>query len=640
MPRNYLIPILIFGTSTPAAAQADPTAVQDAVRRIAISVRLAAEEYALGVVNGKVQAAAEVEEARLFLGEAKKGALGLDAAHWTGPRLDSLIGLVDRVAPPDSLTAGAERLVGQLTRQFGVTLEEAPLEPPTLARGELIYQARCASCHGERGAGDGPAGIGLDPKPAALTNAAVLAGSSPVDFYRRITVGVAGTGMASFESTLSSNDRWAVALYSSMLRLPTPSGRVPTSLAAFRATAALSDAALLDSLGAGATLAQVAAVRAATGGSIDFGAVFREVRRRADSASQLARAGRAEEARSVAISAYMAFEQLERTLRIRDPKLVTRLEATFAEMRDGTGQPGRVAGAREELARALDRAEGVLGKASTRVSLFVQSALILLREGVEAILVVGALIAFLAKLGANDRRREIHWGVLAAIGLSVLTAVLLETVFRLSPAHQEALEGATMIVATAMLFGVSYWLVSKMEVAKWNQFVRSRLSAALSGRSMLALSSVAFLAVYREGFETVLFYKALAVSAGGAGVAGPIALGIVAASLTLAALYLAINRFGVRLPLRPFFAITSGFLYLMAVVFAGKAVAELQEGGAVGSTAVAWMGRLPSLGVYPTVETMVAQALLVVLGAVGLVWVFVIEPRRAGPAVPVGGNPA
>ncbi len=156
--------------------------------------------------------------------------------------------------------------------------------------------------------------------------------------------------------------------------------------------------------------------------------------------------------------------------------------------------------------------------------------------------------------------------------LSLLTAAALETVFALTPRHQEGLEGAVMLVASATLFYVSYWLLSKMEVAKWNRFVRSRMEQALTRGSALALASVAFLAVYREGFETVLFYKALAVS-GGASAAGtwlPILIGILAGSVVLAGVYLAINRFGVRLPLKPFFGVTGALLYYMAVVFAGE----------------------------------------------------------------------
>ena len=632
MFANYLRIILIYLIWLPAALVAQQSAtVAAAVRRVGTTARLAVDEYRLGVSGGRVVLAAEVEEAGLFLGEARRSAATLPEPHASATKsaVDRLLGMIARTADPDSVGSLVEATVTALSRQLGVVIDETLAEPPALARGETIYRASCSSCHGDRGFGDGPVGQALVPRPASLADSTALRGASPLDFYRRVTIGVAGTAMPSFEATLSLADRWAVALYASTLRLPAPAGSVPSGLADFAVTSGLSDAALLDSLGT-SDRGRVAAVRASLGGrGADYRPIFATVRRRLDSAAAFAKAGQADQARSLALDAYMSFEAVERSLRIKDAALVSRLEAAFAEMRDRTREPNRLAAAREELARALDKAEARVGEASSPVALFAQSALILLREGLEAILVVGALIAVLVKLGAGNRRREIHAGVAAAVGLSLVTAVLIETVFRLEPAHQEMLEGATMVVAVVMLFWVSYWLVAKMEVAKWNQFVKTRLSDALSRRSMFALASVAFLAVYREGFETVLFYKALAVSSGGgSAVTGPIAAGIGVAGLGLALVYLAINRFGVRLPLRPFFAVTSGLLYLMAVIFAGKAVAELQESGAVSSTAVEWLGRLPSLGIYPTIESIVAQAALVVLAAVALGWVFLIEPRR------------
>ena len=164
-----------------------------------------------------------------------------------------------------------------------------------------------------------------------------------------------------------------------------------------------------------------------------------------------------------------------------------------------------------------------------------------------------------------------------------------------------------MVVATAVLFYVSYWLLSKMEVVKWNHFVKSKVHDAVTSGSSLALASAAFLAVYREGFETVLFYKALIISAGGATGPAPIAGGILLGAVLLVGVYLGINRFGVRLPLKPFFAVTSGFLYYMAFVFAGSGIAELQEGGFVPMTPIHGAPRLPAVGIYPTAETLGAQ---------------------------------
>jgi len=167
-----------------------------------------------------------------------------------------------------------------------------------------------------------------------------------------------------------------------------------------------------------------------------------------------------------------------------------------------------------------------------------------------------------------------------------------------------------------------------MEVVRWNQFVRGKVQQALAGGSILALPTVAFLAVYREGFETVLFYKALFVSSGPVEAAIPVVLGMLAASVLLVGVYLAISRYGVRIPLKPFFGITGVFLYYMAFVFAGKGVLELQGAGILGVTYVPWAPVIPALGVYGTAEGLMVQGVLVLLFAGGIVWTFMIEPRR------------
>jgi len=449
-----------------------------------------------------------------------------------------------------------------------------------------------------------------------------------------VTIGVAGTAMPSFEARYSVDDRWAVALYASLLRLPPARGDAPIRLADFPVTARLSDAAIAESLGTDASPDRIAAVRTQAGvaGARDYRRVFATVRARIDSALALAEQGRTDLARSRALDAYLAFEAVERELRVKEPALVTSLEQAFADLRAAAVTGQDLAPVRTALSRSLERAERAVGTSLSPVSLFGQSVVILVREGLEAILVVGALMAFLGKLGAGHRRRDLQLGVLGALGASLVTAVLIETVFRLSPQHQEALEAMTMVVATVMLFWVSYWLLSKIEVARWNRFVKSRLSEALGHGSRFALGSVAFLAVYREGFETVLFYKALLVSGGEGPVGLPVALGIVVGLVVLTAVYLAINRFGVRLPLRPFFAVTSALLYLMAFNFAGTAIAELQEGGFLPLTPVDWLPRVPVLGLYPTMESTLVQGILLALAGLALVWTFVVTPRRASRA--------
>jgi high-affinity iron transporter len=606
------------------------------IRRVAATATLAAQEYRIGVKDGRIVAVAEVEEARLFLEEARRSAAGLPPDPESNPvaALDALLALVQRLGPPDTLDAGVRALAASLSERYGVTLDEIPARAPDLARGAQVYRTQCASCHGDLGRGDGPLAAGLDPAPSNLADWPALRDQSPLDFYRRVSIGVVATAMPAFEDRLPPADRWAVALYATTLRLPPAAGEAPPGLRGFSATGKMSDAELLDSLGApsdgsGGGLSGLAAVRFHQAESSAAGEVLARVRAEVDSAYALARTGDPG-AGTWALNAYMSFEQVERELRNKDAGLAARLEGEFAALRAAAtrGAGPELAAVRTRLIEGLDRAGTVLGEGLSPVNLFIQSFVIMLREGLEAILIVGALTAFLAKMGAADRRRHVNAGVLAAIGASLVTALALETVFHLSPARQEALEGLTMVVAAAVLFYVSYWLLSKMEVVKWSHFVKSKVQDAVTSGSALALASAAFLAVYREGFETVLFYKALFISAGPAAGLAPIGGGMLLGGLLLLGVYVAINRFGVRLPLKPFFAVTSAFLYYMAFVFAGTGITELQAGGFVSLTPVPWAPRIPALGIHPTAESLAAQSLLVVLALVALIWTFAIGPRR------------
>jgi high-affinity iron transporter len=607
------------------------------VQRIATTVQLAAQEYRIGVSGGRVISPAEVEEAHLFLAEARRTAERLppESSASTIGAIDQLIAALGRTADPDSVAVAARAVTNALAERYRVDVDQVPGAAPSLVRGAQVYQQNCASCHGLTGSGDGPAGLGLTPPPSALRDGVRLVGISPLDFYRRITVGVSGTAMPAFETRLSSADRWAAAAYSTLLRYPAPSGDVPAGLRSFSATARMSDVQIAAVLGSPVDLAapEIAAVRSFQGGeaSAQAEAVLAEVNRRLDSVLTLAAARQSEAASAEAFEAYLTFEQVESGLRALDPSLAAQLEAGFATLRGRAGggaAPAELDALRAELATGLVRAERILGTPMTPTDLFVQSFVILLREGLEAILLIGALIAFLMKTGNARRKRDIHIGVGAAVVMSLLTAVAFETIFRFSPASQEVLEGATMLVATAVLFYVSYWLLSKMEVAKWNRFVKGKVQDALVSGSMFALPTVAFLAVYREGVETVLFYKALLVAGPASGAVWPVILGILAASVVLAVVYVLINRFGVKLPLKPFFGVTSAFLYYMAFVFLGKGIAELQGGGVVPITVVTWAPQIERLGIYRTVESLSAQGILLLLFVGALVWTFYLEPRR------------
>jgi high-affinity iron transporter len=360
--------------------------------------------------------------------------------------------------------------------------------------------------------------------------------------------------------------------------------------------------------------------------------MFSTVRRQVDSAVALG-------SDQLAFDAYLTFEQLETEIRARDAGMARELEDAFAALRARArgGADARELGAiRARIRSGLERAERLVEDRSSAANAFMQSFVLLVREGFEAILIVAALMTFLAKAGATERRRHVAQGAWAAVAASVVTGVAIAVLFRITPGQREALEGVTMLLAAAVLFYVSYWLLSKVEVERWNAFVRNRMEEAVSTGSGFALSSVAFFAVYREGFETILFYQALLASAGSGTTA--VLGGILVGGVALVLLYFGISRFGLKVPLKPFFAMTSAMLYYMAFVFAGQGIAALQVAELVPTTVIQWAPRIPFLGIYPTLQSLSLQALLVVLLLVAVAWTqrnrFVASEERRRPSFP------
>ncbi|HKY97968.1 MAG TPA: FTR1 family protein, partial [Gemmatimonadaceae bacterium] len=318
------------------------------------------------------------------------------------------------------------------------------------------------------------------------------------------------------------------------------------------------------------------------------------------------------EAGDRAFDAYIAFEPLETPARARQPGLVASMERHFADFKGALrGKDLNVAQrARDAIALDLPRIVELTKPTGSGWAAFFQSFLIILREGFEAILVIGAVVAFLIKTGNRDRLKSIWTGIALGLAASALMVIVLKTVFAHLPTSREVVEGITMLVAVVVLFSVSYWLISKVEAAKWQKFIREKVSTALDHGGGKALATVAFLAVFREGAETAMFYQAL-FSEGN--VAVPLSLGILAGFAALAVIFTLFYRFGVRIPMRPFFTVTSVLLYYMAFVFIGKGIRELQEGNVVPITVMKGMPSMPSLGVFPSMETLAAQGILLVL---------------------------
>jgi high-affinity iron transporter len=264
---------------------------------------------------------------------------------------------------------------------------------------------------------------------------------------------------------------------------------------------------------------------------------------------------------------------------------------------------------------------------------------IIFREGLEAVLLISVLLGYLEKAKATQYRRPILLGMAGAAVASVLTFVLLRTLLTALPLGREVLEAVTALVAVAVLFYVSFWLVARLEQKRWLEFLRARVWTAVSVGSTTALVLVGFTAVYREGFETALFYQALLSF--GPGLGRWVALGLGLGIVVLAVAAWMILRLGRRLPIKAFLGTAVVLLMITSVAFLGNAIRSLQEADVLPLTRWANWPRTPifvaqSTGYWPSRETLLAQGLLSAVYLAGALYVFVIRPRRhrARPPAP------
>lgn len=780
-----------------------PGNAEEDVRRLLTLLAAVGEEYREGVHDGTVVRPIEFEEAKTFLEDAQQRfqrlATDLPNGEPSGPLFAEIAAAIDGKAPAESVAEQLTTLRQRVVALTGISEQVYPPAPPAAARGKLLFDQYCVTCHGERGDGKGPSAAALSPAPANFTDAQFMHSETPYDFYHVISLGKSNTAMPAWDGVLSVQDRWDLVSYlwtlpldaagvaegqgvylahcaschgssgdgrgvfAEVLVKPAPDLTQPQTLArqadaelfaattggiagtpmpsfartlpdderwkavafvrllslggpvppsantpngggsdakrfagllrllahtyeqvwtrndltnaieygaavavAENATAgaeaiaqdmqarAPAEAAKVRELTAAIALqvrqhAPVATVAAAVDdltalvesdsavntapgpGASPPSAVdtaLAESRRLLDAA--VAAYGRAEPgAVGLAADAYLEFEPLEQRLGATAPGLKARVEERFLTLRSLLRSAGNGAEV-QAVATAIDddftAVHAALQPQTTPYALFIESATIILREGFEIVLVIGALIAYVVKTGNPAMRRSVYGGTVLGVAASLVTAFIMGELLRLHPSSSDMLEGFTMLLAAVVLFWVSYWLISKAEADKWQQYIRGKVQSALSGGRGVALAGAAFLAVYREGFETVLFYQALYASAPAASMT--VTAGFIAGSVALLVVYALFRWFEVQIPIRQFFFVTGLLLYVMATIFAGQGVHELQEAGLIAMTPVAWIPAIPLLGIYPSVQSLAVQAVFIGL----LLYATVVTLRRARQA--------
>jgi high-affinity iron transporter len=372
--------------------------------------------------------------------------------------------------------------------------------------------------------------------------------------------------------------------------------------------------------------------KAAVRGDID------QIRIKLDETLKLYKQGEIQEALTTSRSAYLdSYEKVEIPLRPIDPDFTLDMEIKFAQLRNllqSNAEYNQVLKKTSEIKSGLDESERLVsgtGVIAPTIA-FSSSFSLIFREGLESALIIGAILTYL-EASRNERfKKYVYYGILIAAAATALTWFIAQYVIELSGASRELIEAIAGISAVAVLFWVSFWVLNKIETKKWIEFVKAKVWKATTTGSVMVFVMLSFFTVYREGFETVLFYQAIFSFA--KYMEWYVIAGMISGLAVIIGVAVVVRKIGKKLPLRVLFGLTMGIGAYMSIAFIGNAIREFQEIGYISTTHL--IGIVPRLdinlatmtGIHPTLETIVAQIILLSVYIVGSLYILVVQPRK------------
>ncbi len=543
--------------------------------------------------------------------------------------------LIETRAPAAEIADVTSAMLAALIERYQITV--VPRQPPDLELGGELFAQACAGCHGAEGRGDGPQAAGLEPAPTDFHDWARTRQRSLYGLYNTITLGVEGAAMPAFQN-LSEHERWSLAFYVGQLAADQAMveegaavwkqpGDPPLADLKTLATTTPAEARAQYGEDAAALMAYLRTYPASL--FEGQGEPLTYTRDRLAESLALYRDGETQAAYQAAITAYLeGFELVESSLDTVDRDLRIEIEEAMTQYRNMIRREAPEA----EVSAQVEQLHVLLGAARQQLNpgnltgwaVFAASLVILLREGLEALLVVVALSAFMIKTDRRYGMPYIHAGWITALAIGIVTWFAAAYLINISGAERELTEGIAALTAAGVLFYVGFWMHNKTHAQRWQGFIRGSVERALGRGTLWALAGLSFVAVFREVFETILFYQALWLQISPTD-QDLILAGMAVALAVLAILAWLIMRYSIRLPLKQFFAATGIFLFILAVILAGKGIAALQEAGKLPIDPVPFL-RIELLGIYPNLQSLMLQLAMVLLA---LTLIFVV-PRLRG----------
>ena len=618
-------------------------AKREASRALVHTLNYIGTDYRNGVTDGKVSNQSEYTEMLGFCTSALRyyheNLLNWAAADTA--RIGTLIYRVDSLvhvkAPAINVAVAANNAKAEVINASHLTV--APTKYPSMVNGKVVYTAQCAKCHGATGLGDGKDGTLLNPKPRNFHDMDRMALLSPFAIYNTVRCGVQGTGMVAHPN-LSDEEVWDVAFYVLTLRYKQPGAdkaqaehliKSRFSDIALTKVATMSDKELTEAYHASAydlSILRYHQADESKGQFIDMALKY------IDESMAACREGNYEESERLSSLAYLeGIEPIENQLRSKDPALMVRLEEQMANTRKTISEHTSMTAVNDSLKGSKEliiQAGKTISKGDMSYGLVIlMSISILLREGLEAFLVIMVILGIINASGIASTKKFVHAGWIMAVGSGIVMWKIGGQIIQAHMAQVELMEGFISIVAVFMLLYIGFWLHGRSEASKWKAYVTEKVKNVTGTNSMIGLFLLSFFVVFREVFESVLFLSAIDIESSGHQ-QNAIILGVVIAFTIVIALAWVVLRFSARLPIPKLFKISSIVMGALAVILAGKGVHSFQETNHISIHGLAFLPRVPLmelLGIFPTMETLIAQVLI--LGVVIYVMKYVNGAKTA-----------
>ncbi|MBI3717543.1 MAG: FTR1 family protein [Sphingobacteriales bacterium] len=632
--RNLIISFFVSGlsnTSTFSQKLPDKSNSTDVLifhaRTLINLLDYVSQDYGRAVANGKVINANEysemidftTESASLFDSITLK--VNINNKNQINQQLSALLISIRQKKSKEEIATNAQQIKIQLIQLNLIDI--SPEQYPDVTQGKQIFLASCQSCHGTYGAADGPLSKSYNPPPVNFQNDSLMQLISPLQVFNTARLGVRGTGMRAFNE-LSDKELWNVAFYIKSLRFQNKLSAQQDSLnkeynriksfISLSDIAHLSDKELKQKVQSQSELT-ITAIRLHQNGMGNNS--FEAANNYLNDALIFYTNGNSAAAEEKALYAYLeGIEPYEQQLNAVDNSIVSELESKMNDVRSAIKNKKDEREVEQKISDAkvsINKAKLLLGEQtySFWFSFFI-AASILLREGLEAVLIIITILSLLKSLHANRAIRWVHGGWMTAVAIGFISWFFTGWLISFGAQNRELMEAFGAMLAVLILIYVGFWLHKKTEAIKWKEFIEQKIVKMLDQGKLFTLAFISFIVVFREAFESVIFLSSMQLQVDNKSRPG-IWMGALAAICIVILVSNLLLKFSVKIPIKKLFQYSAIIIMIMAIVLAGQSVHAFQESGWISVTNVRLNFHSTILGIYPTVQTYLAQIVVLIL---------------------------